>query len=111
VAPRDASSVDQHFDRRADQCLALARRDVVLQRPQLAEALSGELGFDVPIEIGGVRAVLAREREEATPVELGALDEREQLVVIALGLTRVSDNEVRAERSIRTTCPDVVDPP
>ena len=39
------------------------------------------------------------------------LDEREQLVVIALGLARVADDEVRAERGVGTTGPDVVDPP
>ena len=50
-----------------------------------------------PVEVGGVGAVLPRVGEEPAPVELGGLDEREQLVVVGLGLARVADDEVRPE--------------
>ena len=49
---------------------------------------------------GGVRAVLGAVGEEAAPVELGRLDEAQQLVVVGLGLAGVADDEVAAERRV-----------
>ena len=53
------------------------------------------------VEVGGVGAVLPGVGEEPAPVELGGVDEGEQLVVVGLGLARVADDEVRPERGRR----------
>ena len=47
--------------------------------------------------------------EEPAPVELGLLDEAEQLVVVGLGLARVADDEVAAERGLGLAGADVLD--
>ncbi len=65
-----------------------------------------ELGRHLLVEVGGVGAVLLGEREEAAPVELGGAHELEQLIVVVLGLTRVADDEVRAEGGARLGGPD-----
>ena len=62
-----------------------------------------------PSRPGGVGALLAREGEEAAPVELRLLDEAQQLVVVGLGLARVADDEVRAEGGLGLAAADVVD--
>ena len=67
------------------------------------------LAGDLAVEPGGVGAVLAAVGEEPAPVELGRLDEAEQLVVIVLGLTRIADDEVAAERRVGTAGADVGD--
>ena len=84
---------------------------VVLQLGQLAEALGHQPGRHLAVEVGRVRAVLAAVGEEAAPVELGRLDEAQQLVVVALGLARVADDEVAAEGGVRLAPADVVDAP
>ena len=58
---------------------------------------------------GRGRAVLGREREEAGPVERRGLEEREQLVVLALGLAGEADDERRAERGLGLLGADAVD--
>ena len=57
-----------------------------------------------------MRAFLGRVGEEAAPVELRRLDEAQQQVVIGLGLARVADDEVRAERGVGPALADVGDP-
>ena len=52
------------------------------------------------VERRGRRAVLGREREEAGPVEARRAQEREQLVVVRLGLAREADDERRPERGL-----------
>ena len=61
------------------------------------------------VQIGGVGAVLERVGEEAAPVELRRLDEAQQLVVVLLGLARVADDEVRAERGVGAQRADLLD--
>ena len=84
----------------ADQRVATAGGDVVLQLAQLGQALVHQARLDGTVEADGVRAFLGAVREEAAPVELGLLDESQQLIVVLLGLARVADDEVAAERSI-----------
>src|SRR3954465_10449811 len=64
---------------------------------------------DLAIEVGGISAVLTREREEPGPVELCLLDEAQQLVVVVLGLARIADDERRAERRLWFPAADVSD--
>ncbi len=68
-----------------------------------------EPGVDRPVEVGGVRAVLAAVGEEPAPVELRLLDEVQQLVVVGLGLARVADDEVAPERGVGLAVADVGD--
>ena len=68
-----------------------------------------EPGRHLAVEVGGVRAVLAAVGEEPAPVEVGLLDEAQQLVVVALGLARVADDEVAAERGVGLAVADVGD--
>ena len=53
-----------------------------------------------PLMVGGRGAVLAREREEAGPVEADVVEEPEQRLVIGLGLAREPDDERRTERGV-----------
>ena len=97
--------------RRVDPISASRRRggDVVLQLAQLGQPLAHQPGVDRTVEVGGVRAVLAAVREEAAPVELGLLDEVEQLVVVGFGLAGIADDEVAAERGVGLAVADVGD--
>ena len=63
------------------------------------------------VELGGVGALLAAVGEEPAPVELGGLDETQQLVVVVLGLAGVADDEVAAERRVGRAGADVGDAP
>ena len=115
-APRGASrpmpgGVDEDLDLAADQLVAAGRRDRVLQLGQLTEPLAHQPRRDLPVEVGRVRAVLPAVGEEPAPVQLGLLDEPQQLVVVLLGLTRVADDEVAAEGGVRLATADVVDAP
>ena len=101
----------EDLDRRADEFVATRRRDGVLQLGQLTESLGDERCGHLAVEPGRIRAVLAAEGEEAAPVELGLLDEAEQLIVVALRLTGVADDEVAAERRVGTAGADVGDAP
>src|SRR5207248_94587 len=55
---------------------------------------------------GGVGPVLAREGEEASPVELRLLDEPQQGVVVVLGLARIADDERGPEGGVGLAAPD-----
>ena len=61
------------------------------------------------VEAGGVGPVLAREGEEAGPVELRRGEELEQEIVVALGLARVAEDEGGAEGGVGLGGPDVGD--
>src|SRR4051794_35461294 len=87
MAASNAGCIDQHVDLRADEVTTASRRDGVLQLGQLRHPLDHQRLRDDAVEVGGVRAVLARELEEATPIELRIADEGQQAVVIGFGLT------------------------
>ena len=113
--PRDGS--ERHLvHRRARRrrppisCVAARRGDVVLQLAEFGQPLVHQSGIDVLVEVRRVGAVLVAVGEEPAPVELRLLDEVEQLIVIVLGLTRVADDEVAAERRVGLALTDVGDP-
>ena len=85
--------VHQHLDPGADQLVAPAGGDGVLQLGALAEPLGHQRVGDLVVELGGVGADLVAEREEAHPVELGLVDPLEEAVMVRLGLARVADDE------------------
>ena len=93
--------VDEHVDLVAHEGVARGAGDRLLHRLALAQPLERELRVDRVGEVGRGRAVLGREREEPGPVELGRLEERQQLVVLALGLAGEADDERRPERRRR----------
>ena len=66
-------------------------------------------GLDCAVEVGCVRAIFPAVREEAAPVELRLLDEVQKLVVVALGLSGIADDEVAAEGRLGLPGTDVVD--
>ena len=107
--PADARLVDEHLDGAADEGVAPGRGDVVLQGPQLGQPLGDQRGRHGAVEAGGVGALLGRVGEEPAPVELGPLDEGQQLVVVGLRLARVADDEVGPEGGLGLAPPDVVD--
>ena len=101
VAAADARRVDEHLD--ASRRSAASRRGAVIASCSSVSSPSRsaiEPGGHLAVEVGGVRAVLAAVGEEPAPVELGLLDEAQQLVVVGLGLARVADDEVAAERGV-----------
>ena len=89
--------------------VAAAGGDAVLQLAQLGQALVDEAGSDRAVEPGGVGALLGAVGEEPAPVEVGAFHEAQEGVVVALGLARVADDEVRPEGGVGPAGPDVVD--
>ena len=103
--------VHEDFDPRTEQFVTSGRGDA---RPgarcSSASRSRTRAGGDLAVEPGGVGAVLLAEGEEPAPVELGLVDERQQRVVVVLGLARVADDEVGAERGVgprgadRTRC-------
>src|SRR2546425_702668 len=80
---------------------------VVSSRPMVM-ALAGVASA---VEVGRVRARLAREGEEPCPVELSVLHETQQLVVVGLGLARIADDERRAEGGVGLAPADRLDAP
>ena len=96
--------------RGADQLVPPGGGDVVLAGCAAPPAARppAPCGTDA-VEVGGVRAVLPAVGEEAAPVELRRLDERQELVVVLLGLARVADDEVGAEGGLREAVADVGD--
>ena len=91
VAAGDAGGVHEHFDLGADQIVTSGGGDGVLALAQLGQPLVARAAAATDaVEVGGVGAVLARVGEEPAPVELGVVDEGEQLVVVGLGLARVA---------------------
>ena len=109
MAAPDTRRVDQHLQRAADQLVPPVRGDGVLQLAELAQPVGHEPGRHRPVEAGGVRADLGAVGEEPAPVDLRLLDEPQQLVVVALGLTGVADDEVAAEGGLRLAGADVGD--
>ena len=84
VAAADARRVDEHLDTPADQLVAAAGGDArPAARVSSARRSAIKPGRHRAVEVGGVRAVLAAVGEEPAPVELGGLDEAQQLVVVA----------------------------
>ena len=57
----------------------------------------------------GVGALLGGKREESGPVQLGRGQERQQLVVVLLGLARVAHDEGRAQGGVGVDRPDALD--
>ena len=110
VTPTDSWLIHEHSDLRTHEKVTFCCRDVVLKLAQFGQALISEASVDLTIEFHGGGALLGRVREEPAPVELGGLDERQQRVMIGLGLPGIPDDEVRSERSIRLPGPDGVDP-
>ena len=101
--------VDEHLDPATDELVAPAGGDRVLDLGQLGEPLGDQLLRHLAVEAGRVRPVLATEGEEPAPVELGRLDEAQQLVVVALGLAGIPDDEVAAEDGVGLAPADLLD--
>ncbi len=104
-----ARAVHEHLEVAPDEQVAAGRGDRVLLVAQLGQALGDELRGHLTVEGGAVGSLFSRVREEPAPVELGLVDEVEQLIVVVLGLARVADDEVRPERSRRLDGADVGD--
>ncbi len=90
MAPPHPRLVHEDFDSRPDEFVTSGPRDRLLALAQLGQTLVDQAAVDLAVEPRGVRPVLLGEGEEAAPVELRLVDERQQLVVVVLGLARDS---------------------
>jgi len=93
----DPGGVNEELLGRTDQGVAPACGDVVLKFTDFAQTFQRQLVRNLSPERIGVGALFGGEGEEAGPVELGRREELEQKVVVALRLTRVTEDERGAE--------------
>ncbi len=110
MAPSHTGRVDEHL---MVGPISASRRVAVMSScssRSSASRSSISARVDGTVEVGGVGAVLAAVGEEPAPVELGLLDEVEELVVVVLGLAGVADDEVAPECRVRLAVADVGDP-
>ena len=84
--------------------------DRVLQLSQLGQPLVPQPGGDGAVQAGRVGAGLLGVGEEPAPVELGLLQEPQQLVVVGLGLAGVADDEAGPEGGVGLGPADGGDP-
>ena len=88
-----ARGIHQYFDGGPDQKVTTAGGNGVLEFGALADPLGHQVAIDLVVEVGGVRAGLIAEGEEADPVQLSFFDPCQEVVMVGLGLPRIPHDE------------------